>query len=102
MQFVTPMLENKVFNIRSSRVARLAAYGVSTTGFNWPPTVKDHTKKEIQMCQSIVSKGKRRQNLAKERRSKSTVGAVFKEQQPLGQKGGLECLYRRGESGDVI
>ena len=40
-QFVTPILENKVFNTRSSRVGWLTAYGVliSSDGTDWPPTV---------------------------------------------------------------
>ena len=72
----------------------LAAYGVLTTRSDWPPTVKHHTTKEMQMCQSIVSKAKGDKTWQRIRRSKSTVGTVFKfkEQQPLGRKGGLEYL----------
>ena len=57
VQFVTPILENKVFNTRSNLVARLTAYGVLTT-IDWPPTVKHNAKNEMKMCQSIVSKAK--------------------------------------------
>ena len=88
VQFVAPILENKVFNTRSSRVVLLTAYGLLTT-IDWPPTFKHNTKKEMQMCQSIVSKAKRDKAWQRARRSKPTVRAVFK-QEPFGRKGRLE------------
>ena len=45
VQVVIFFLENKVFNTRSSRVARLTAYGESTSScWSWPRTVKQNTK----------------------------------------------------------
>ena len=64
-------LENKVFNIWSSHVEWLTTYGVKTSS-DWPLTVKHNTKKDMQMCRSIVSKTTDAR--------KWTVGAGFKQQ----------------------